>query len=54
LGIIEALLDSGYILLPDGEFGNVVGITPPLIVSSSQIEAFVSCFQGLYQKIRNA
>jgi 4-aminobutyrate aminotransferase-like enzyme len=54
LGIIEALLDSGYILLPDGEFGNVVGITPSLIVSSSQIKAFVSCFQGLYQKIRNA
>jgi 4-aminobutyrate aminotransferase-like enzyme len=54
LSIIEALLDSGYVLLPDGEFGNVVGITPPLIVSSSQIKAFVNCFQSLYQKMRNA
>ena len=54
LAIIEALLDRGYILLPDGEHGNVVGITPPLIVSSGQIKAFVSCFIGLYQEIIKA
>ncbi|MCS1407022.1 MAG: Putrescine aminotransferase [Verrucomicrobia subdivision 3 bacterium] len=52
LALIEALLGRGYILLPDGEFGNVMGITPPLIVTQKQIDDFVRCLGHLYLALR--
>lgn len=53
LGMIESILDKGYLLLPDGEHGNVIGMTPPLIVSGSQIRAFVDCFHRVYKEMKD-
>ena len=35
--IVKNLLSDGYIVLPEGEYGNVIGITPPLTISPSQL-----------------
>jgi 4-aminobutyrate aminotransferase-like enzyme len=35
--IIKKMLQRGYILLPEGEHGNVISFTPPLIISKAQL-----------------
>ncbi len=35
--IIKEMLRRGYILLPEGEHGNVIGLTPPLIITERQL-----------------
>jgi len=37
LEIIKAMLTKGYILLPEGEHSNVIGFTPPLVISKTQL-----------------
>ena len=37
LGAVKALLHRGYIVLPEGEHGNVIGFTPPLIITKAQL-----------------
>jgi 4-aminobutyrate aminotransferase-like enzyme len=37
LAAIKALLHRGYIFLPEGEHGNIISFTPPLIVTQSQL-----------------
>ena len=37
LQIVTALLHRGFILLPEGEHSNVIGFTPPLTISESQL-----------------
>jgi 4-aminobutyrate aminotransferase-like enzyme len=34
---IKRLLRAGYIFLPEGEHGNVISFTPPLIITERQI-----------------
>jgi 4-aminobutyrate aminotransferase-like enzyme len=34
---IQAMLRCGYILLPEGEHGNVIGFTPPLTITEAQL-----------------
>ena len=34
---IKALLWRGYIFLPEGEYGNVIGFTPPLTITRAQL-----------------
>lgn len=46
--LIREMLKNGFLLLPSGELGNVIGITPPLIVTPPQIHDFASCFGRLY------
>ena len=50
LQLLEDLLEQGYIVLPDGDQGQVIGLTPPLIVSKSQISSFVCVLEELYQR----
>lgn len=50
LRLIETLLTDGFILLPDGESANVVGVTPPLIVTRKQIDAFLDRFFQRYRE----
>jgi 4-aminobutyrate aminotransferase-like enzyme len=38
-------LHRGFILLPEGEFGNVISFTPPLIITKAQIAAMVAALQ---------
>jgi 4-aminobutyrate aminotransferase-like enzyme len=37
LQTIKILLHRGYIFLPEGEHGNVIGFTPPLTIAKSQL-----------------
>jgi 4-aminobutyrate aminotransferase-like enzyme len=37
LRVIKALLQRGFILLPEGEHGNVLSFTPPLTISAAQL-----------------
>jgi 4-aminobutyrate aminotransferase-like enzyme len=38
LRVLKAMLQAGFILLPEGEQANVLSFTPPLTISKSQIE----------------
>ena len=38
---IKAMLRRGFILLPEGEHGNVISLTPPLTISAAQLSAAV-------------
>ena len=38
LAAIKALLHRGYILLPEGEHGNIISFTPPLTMSKAQLQ----------------
>lgn len=37
LAIIQRMLHRGFILLPEGEHGNVIGLTPPLTITQAQL-----------------
>jgi len=37
LRVIKAMLHRGYILLPEGEHGNIISFTPPLTISEAQL-----------------
>ena len=37
LRVIKAMLHRGFILLPEGEHGNVISFTPPLTISAAQL-----------------
>ena len=37
IGVIKAMLQRGFILLPEGEHGNVISFTPPLTISEVQL-----------------
>jgi 4-aminobutyrate aminotransferase-like enzyme len=39
--VIKAMLQAGYILLPEGEHGNVISFTPPLTITKAQLMATV-------------
>ena len=34
---IKAMLQRGFILLPEGEHGNVISFTPPLTITKAQL-----------------
>lgn len=36
--VIKAMLQRGFLLLPEGEHGNVISFTPPLTVSEAQLK----------------
>ena len=42
LRVIKAMLHRGYILLPEGEHGNIISFTPPLTISEAQLARIVS------------
>ncbi|HEY1490142.1 MAG TPA: aminotransferase class III-fold pyridoxal phosphate-dependent enzyme, partial [Verrucomicrobiae bacterium] len=42
LSAIKTLLHRGYIFLPEGEHGNVIGFTPPLTISKAQLAKAVA------------
>ncbi len=45
LRVIKAMLREGYILLPEGEHGNVVSLTPPLTITKAQLTETLSALQ---------
>ncbi|MEK7780562.1 MAG: aminotransferase class III-fold pyridoxal phosphate-dependent enzyme, partial [Verrucomicrobiota bacterium] len=45
LRIIKAMLHRGYILLPEGEHGNIISFTPPLTITAAQLARMVTELQ---------
>jgi len=45
LGAVKALLHRGYIVLPEGEHANVIGFTPPLIITRAQLAKAVDTLE---------
>ena len=41
LDAIKTMLQRGYILLPEGEHGNIIGFTPPLTITKPQLKSAV-------------
>jgi 4-aminobutyrate aminotransferase-like enzyme len=41
LRVIKAMLHRGYILLPEGEHGNIISFTPPLTITEAQLTRMV-------------
>ena len=39
--VIKTLLHRGFILLPEGEHGNVISFTPPLTITKAQLVSLV-------------
>jgi 4-aminobutyrate aminotransferase-like enzyme len=49
LETVKKMLRRGFILLPEGEFGNVIGFTPPLIITKAQLAAAVAALREVLQ-----
>jgi len=45
LRVIKEMLHRGFILLPEGEHGNVISFTPPLTITEAQLTAAVNALQ---------
>ncbi len=45
LRVIKVMLQRGYILLPEGEHGNIVSFTPPLMITEAQLGRMVAELQ---------
>ena len=41
LRIIKTLLHRGYVLLPEGEHGNIISFTPPLTITEAQLQRVI-------------
>jgi 4-aminobutyrate aminotransferase-like enzyme len=48
--VVKQMLRRGFILLPEGETGGVISFSPPLIVTSSQLDASVAALREIFQK----
>jgi 4-aminobutyrate aminotransferase-like enzyme len=53
LGWIKVLLRQGFILLPEGEDGNVVAFSPPLTIGEKQLTAAVTVLKNLLEVSQN-
>jgi len=49
--VIKAMLREGYILLPEGEHGNVVSFTPPLTITKAQLTETLTALQKVLNEI---
>jgi 4-aminobutyrate aminotransferase-like enzyme len=47
LKTVKQMLRRGFILLPEGEFGNVISFTPPLIITKAQLAAAVAALREI-------
>jgi len=45
LRLIKKMLRAGFILLPEGEYSNVISFTPPLTITEAQLKTAVSSLQ---------
>jgi 4-aminobutyrate aminotransferase-like enzyme len=41
LRAVKTMLHRGFIVLPEGEHGNVIGFTPPLTITKAQLKSAV-------------
>ena len=45
--IVKEMLKLGYIVLPEGEHGNVISFTPPLTITSAQLSSAMKALHAL-------
>jgi len=50
LHVIKTMLRRGYILLPEGEHGNVISFTPPLTITEAQLAETVAALSAVLHK----
>jgi acetylornithine/succinyldiaminopimelate/putrescine aminotransferase len=50
LAVVKSMLNRGFVILPEGEAGNVIAFTPPLVIRRLQLlratDAFNQAFEG--------
>lgn len=51
LAVSQALLERGFIALPSGSGAEVLGLTPPVVLTEAQAEAFVEALRGAVEAI---
>lgn len=51
LECVKRLLKRRILVLPEGEFSNVIGITPPLTITERQLAHAVECLKQVLQEI---
>ena len=51
LAAIKELLRRGFIFLPEGEHGNVIGFTPPLTITRAQLAAAVAALLRVLESL---
>lgn len=49
LHAVKAMLQRGYILLPEGADGNVLGLTPPLTITRAQLKSTVRALAEVWR-----
>ena len=49
--VVKALLRRGFIVLPEGADGNVIGLTPPLVISKAQLRGAVREIERVLQEV---
>ena len=52
LQVVKAMLQRGFILLPEGERSNVIGFTPPLTISENQLRGAVNALEEELQRYK--
>jgi len=50
--VIRTMLHRGYILLPEGEHGNVISFTPPLTISQTQLRPAVNALKASLEEAK--
>jgi hypothetical protein len=51
IDIIKKMLKQGYIVLPEGEYSNVISIAPPLIISAQELR---KALEALFRELISA
>jgi len=49
--IVQRMLHAGFILLPEGEFGNVISFTPPLTIPKHELGRTVRALAQVLAKL---
>jgi 4-aminobutyrate aminotransferase-like enzyme len=47
VGVVQRMLEKGFILLPEGEHSQVISFTPPLTIAPTQLESAVNALRML-------
>lgn len=51
LAVIKSLLRRGFILLPEGEHGNVISFTPPLTITKQQLQTMLKALRQTLEEV---
>jgi len=52
--IVRVMLDRGVLILPEGEHGNVLAFTPPLVISQIDLERAVGALEDALAQLGSA